>query len=300
MSGPLAAAHEPYSFPTEFIENVHVLPNGNQLLSTIKSAGLLYTIDLGTSVTKAKQFAHFDDTATGLTGIVPLSSYLYAVGGGLHTSFAFERGSVHVYIVSLETGTVVDSIPVPDTATLNGMAAIPRNPGVILGADSIDGRIFSINTLTKEVKEVLRDSALVPGEVKPGVPPIGNNGLRVRDNYVYFTNSALGTFSRFPIDEDGNKTGDFEVLARSPAPNHIYDDFAFDDNENAYVAVHPSSINKITPDGVRTTLSLDPSVALKEPTSVAVAPDGKSMYVVTGGLFYTNPRQGGQVVQIHL
>lgn len=49
-----------------------------------------------------KQVADFEDNITGFSGIVPLGGGHVAVCGGPHTSFAFERGSMHVFIVSLD------------------------------------------------------------------------------------------------------------------------------------------------------------------------------------------------------
>ncbi|KAI1809289.1 hypothetical protein GGS20DRAFT_580825 [Poronia punctata] len=256
------AIQQIFNFPTVFIENIHVLPTGNLLLTTMEPPNLLYILDPNSPNPETKPAARFNSTVTGLTGIVPLDGDL---------------GSFHVYIVSLQTGSVVNSIPVPDTATLNGMAALPRNPHIILGADSIDKRIFTIDT----------HAALAPSIGVLGIPPIGINGLRIREEFLYFTNSNQGTFSRFRIDDHGNKICGIEILAR----------------RNVYIAVYPSSVVKVTPEGMQERiagLEAESSLVLKEPTSIALARDGKSFYVVTGGLFYADPREGGQVVQIHL
>lgn len=292
-----------YSFPTEFVENLYVLPNGHLLLSTMESSDLLYTLDPTEVQPHARPVASFDSNTTALTGIVPLDCDLYAVSGGFHTSYAFEKGSMNLYIVSLEKGTVVDSIPVPDTATMNGLAAVPHNPHILLSADSIGGRIISIDTHTRKVCVVFEDALLGPSDRNGslGLPPIGINGLRTRGDFLYFTNSTQRTFVRVRIDQNGNKAGDFEILARSLAPNQIYDDFTFDSDGNAYVAVHSSSVVKITPDGIQTTIAGGEGDPLfKEPTSTAMANDGKSIYVVTGGMFSANPPEGGQVIQIQI
>lgn len=104
---------------------------------------------------------------------------------------------MHIYIVLLQMGTFVDSIPVPNSAALNGMAVIPRNPGVVLGADLIEGRMFSINILTGETKEVLKRCRACTCRRESGRPSIGTNGLRVIDDFVYFTSPNRVTF--FPI-----------------------------------------------------------------------------------------------------
>jgi sugar lactone lactonase YvrE len=288
------------SVASAFIENVHPLPSGDLLLSTIRSPGLLYTLDPTAAEPEPRQVTSFGDRITGLTGIVALSHDLFAVAGGLHTYFAFERGSMQLFIVSLEKRAIVDTIPVPDTATLNGMAALPFHPHIVLGADSIDGRIFSIDTHTRHVDIFLQHDALKPyNSNSSGLPPIGINGLRARGDHIYFTNSDQGTFSRIRVDGHGCPAGDVEVLARSPRATLIYDDFTFDAEGNAYVTVHRSSVVKITPDSTQTIIARgegDPF--LKDPTSAALANDGNSIYVVTGGDPRGSPPKGGQVVQI--
>ncbi|KAK8091029.1 hypothetical protein PG994_000534 [Apiospora phragmitis] len=289
MCGPASIVKPIFSFQSEFVENLHTRANGNLLLSTMESpTGLLYTLDPKSANPQARLVTTFDSKVTALTGISPLpgrpGEELYAVSGGLHTSFAFERGSMAVHIVSVTEGKVIDSIPVLDTATMNGMAALPRHPHILLSADSIDGRILSIDTRKREAGVLLQDDMLGFGtyhNTSSPVPPIGINGIRMRGDYIYFTNSNQGTFVRVRINEHGRRTGDFEVLARSPDATHIYDDFAFDGAGNAYIATHSSSVFKVTPRGVQTVLVGDGSEyahLLTEPTSATLALDGKSIY----------------------
>ncbi|KAJ4387597.1 hypothetical protein N0V93_008193 [Gnomoniopsis smithogilvyi] len=297
-----AVATQIFAFASFFIENLHVLPNGKILLITLNSPGLLYSLDPNaenpeSSVTQIANLPDFHNI-NGVTGIAPLGDGLIAITGGIHTSYAFQDGSMHLYIVSLMENTVIENIAVPGTSSLNGLAAL--NAHTLLSADSIGGRIIRIDTLTKAVSVVVESEILAPGS--SGLA-IGINGLKVHGNFVYFTNSNLGIFGRLPIDEEGNQVGAIEVLARSTSASDIYDDFTFDSAGNAYVAVHSSSVFKITPEGVQTLLVGDAqnsSSMLTEPTSVAMANDGTSIYVSTGGGFAATPRTGGQVVQIKL
>lgn len=301
-------AKQIFAFASYFVENLHVLPNGQLLLSTLDSSGLLYVVDPSSPEPQAAQVANLPslDNITGITGIAPLvgtSDGLYAVTGGVHTSFAFEEGSLHLYVVSLLTNSVVDSIPIPDASTLNGLAALPENPHILLSADSIGGRVLRIDTLTRNVSVAVESAALAPGD-DTGYD-IGINGLKVAGNFIYFTNSNLGTFGRLPIDEVGNQVGEIEILATSPSSDDIYDDFTFDAAGNAYVAVHSHSVYKVSPDGTQTCFAGDcggstNSSLLNEPTSVALANDGQSIFVSTGGAFAATPVTGGQVVQIWL
>jgi hypothetical protein len=290
-----AQANEIFQFPeTTFVENILVLPNGHLLLSTFASGDLLM-LDPTASTPVPQKVVTLGD-ATGLTGIAPLGNDLYAVSGGLYLNFKFGEGSMHLYVVSLDSetgqGTVVDSIPVPDTMMMNGLTALPRRPGTALSADSIRGRILRIDTVTKKVDVAIEDPELGLGS-NPLVP-LGVNGIRTRDAYLYFANSVLGTFGRIPIDDEGNKTGDVEIIARlegETGMHNAYDDFTLDRQGNAYVTLHSAWVVKITSDGAQSRIAGEgiTSQPFKDPTSAGLSNDGKSIYVSTGG---------GQVIQV--
>lgn len=295
-----------FQFPNRtFIENLHVLPDGHILFSTLVS-GDLYILDPKSPKPSPVIIASLA-SSTGLTAIVSLGQGRYAISGGIHSSFSFVRGSMQVYVVSMEASNpagaeVTDVIPVPDTSMMNGMVALPTHPHILLSADSIDGRIFRVNTDTKEVSVAFADPALAPGD-NPGVP-FGANGLKLRDKFLYFTNSALGTYSRVSIDDDGNKIGNVEVLATLGSVANIsnaYDDFDFDEQGNVYIAVHSTSVNKVTPSGEQFLFAGGSnSTTFKEPTSVALAKDGKSIYVTTGGTAVGTTTYGGQIINVKL
>ncbi|GAW20839.1 hypothetical protein ANO14919_103510 [Xylariales sp. No.14919] len=288
-----------------FIENLHVLPNGHILFSTLTS-GDLYILDPQSPKPSPVIVASLAGS-TGLTGIAPLSQGLYAISGGVHSSFSFVRGSMQLYILSMEGSTpagadVIDAIPVPDTSMMNGMVGLPNRPHTILSADSIDGRILRVDTETKEVSVAFADPALAPGN--KSTAPFGANGLKLRDGYLYFTNSGLATYARVRIDDDGNKTGNVEVLATLESVADVpsaYDDFDFDEQGNAYITVHSKSINKVTPDGEQSLFAGGSnSTTFREPTAVATSKDGKSIYVSTGGTVIGNTTYGGQIIHIKI
>ncbi|KAI6091830.1 hypothetical protein F4821DRAFT_280167 [Hypoxylon rubiginosum] len=289
-----------FEFKNTFIENLHMLPDGRILLTTFGS-GDLWALNPKASPATIRKVATLPGS-TGLSGIASLGHGRYAVSGGEHSSFNFVNGSMRVYVVSMaaedQEGKVADSIPVADTSMMNGMVSLHNRPYVVLCADSIGGRILRIDTHTRKASVAFADAALGPGSNT--TVSLGANGLKVRGDYLYFTNSAQGTFARFPIDDYGRNTGPVEVIARLDNPASItyaYDDFAFDWKGNAYVALHSSAINKITSDGIQTTFAGGSTSSIfKEPTSVALANDGESIYVSTGG----NETYGGQVIQVDI
>ncbi|KAI1120281.1 hypothetical protein F5Y10DRAFT_290032 [Nemania abortiva] len=264
-----------YQFPNRtFIENLYVLPNGHILFSTLVS-GDLYILNPQSLQPHPNIVASLNGS-TGLTGIVSLGHGLYAISGGIHSSFSFVKDSMNLDPAGAE---VIGIIPVPDTNMMNGMAALPNRPQTILSVDSIGGRVFRVDTKTREVDVAFADPALAPGD-SPAIP-FGANGLKIKDGYLYFTNSALGTFARVSIDDDGNKTGSVEVLTNlgsAASISNAYDAFDFDEDGNVYIAAHSTSIFKVTPNGEQSLFAVgNNSTVFKEPTSVARANDGKSI-----------------------
>lgn len=294
-----------FHFPPEkaAIENIHTRPNGHLLFTTLHS-GDLFTLDPSV-VSPQPQLVASLPGATGLCGIatVDAKANIYAIGGGEHISFGFTPGTVATWVVQYgETGTgvILDRIPVD--AVLNGMVSLPWKPHIVLGVDSSGGRVMRINTQTRHVDVAIQDLSLAPGATFK----LGVNGARIRDNFLYFTNSGQGTFARVPIDLEGNKVGDVEVIATLPKlpalPNNAYDDFLFDDAGNAYVALHSSSVARITPKGDQTVFLHEPgySPGLIEPTSAALSLDRQTLYVCTAGTTVGATRYGGQIFQVKL
>lgn len=294
-----------FEFSSHFIENIHTRLNGHLLLSSL-SSGDLFTLDPTSPSPSAKSLVNCPGS-TGLSGIATIGPNLYTVSGGVHGYFKFD--DMKVYVISLpsdsDSGVLLDTISVPNATGLNGMAALPKAQGVVLTADSHGSCIYRINTTTRVVDIAIEDPLLGHG---PSFK-IGINGLKVVDDYLYFTNSGQGFFARVKINEDGSKAGDIEIVARipgaEPAMGHAYDDFTLDAAGNAYVSLHGNEIVKITPDGVQTTLAGGgDSTVFKNPTSATTALDGKSIYVGTAGMT-VDPATGeitsnGQVIHVFI
>ncbi|CAG8984082.1 hypothetical protein HYALB_00003024 [Hymenoscyphus albidus] len=286
---------EIYAFPqATFIENIHVRSNGSLLLSTLNT-GKLYSLDPN-AAKPAPVVVAILPGSTGLTGIATIEPNLYAISGGLHSEFIFANDSMAIYVVSLpptiastnpnagndQVAIIVDQIPVNKTLMMNGLTSLPQKPHILLSADSIGGRILRINTQTRAVDVSFSDAALGPGG--PTTVPLGANGLHTSSSgdYLYFSNSGQGTFARVKINAEGDKEGPIEIIARLAGEISLlnaYDDFALDAAGNAYVSVHSTSLQKITPAGVQTTVATQ----LKDPTAAAMSGHGEYVYISTGG-----------------
>ena len=207
---PSPAITQIFEFTSHFIENIHLRPNAHLLLSSL-SSGDLFTLNPTSTSPTAKPVVTCPGS-TGLSGIATIGPDLFAVSGGIHSHFRFD--DMAVYVISLPSnsdfGVLLDSISVPGVTGLNGMAALPAMPRVVLCADSHDSCIYRINTLTRVVDIAFSDPLLGHGPTFK----VGINGLKIFNGYAYFTNSGQGTFARVKINDDGTKAGEVEIIAR--------------------------------------------------------------------------------------
>lgn len=284
-----------YQSNADWIENQYVLPRGHILLSTLQS-GSVFILDPNARVPRPQRLVTLGGS-TQVLGITSLGSGLYAAIGGNQKSVGFEILNPAVYVFKLD-GTLVKSLPGPASGSfLNGLTSLPNKPHIALSTDSIGGKIYRFNTMTNQVTVAVSDPALDPAKDPKAELPLGANGIKIRGDYLFFTNTYKGTFARFKINAYGSKVGRVEVLAQLPLPtgfkNH-FDDFAFDHEGNAYIAQAYQTILKVTPRGAKSVVpgTGEPDSKTRNPTSVGFAKDGKSIFVTTGtstdaaGTFY--------------
>ncbi|GAP90968.1 putative calcium-dependent phosphotriesterase [Rosellinia necatrix] len=293
-----------FTYPTS-VQNLFPLPNGCLLLSTSANSDLHY-IDPEAIYPSAQNVVTLPGTVA-LAGFAALGDGLYAVNGGTPPPSS-SSGSMQLSVIRVSAKgddvnvTVDHTVAVPGTSSMEGMAALPAHPRTILSADAIQGRILRVDTASRAVSVAFAHDALKPGD--NGNPTArGIKGLKIRGSYLYFTNSAQRTFGRFPIDANGTNTGGVEILASlndTPTDGASYGDFSFDSQGNAFVAVHPSSIHKITPAGAQTVFAGGVNSTFLEPTSAVVSNNGKSIYVSTAGKYTGYPISGGQVLKVQV
>ncbi|KAG4029106.1 hypothetical protein MFRU_017g00430 [Monilinia fructicola] len=300
-----------YQFPEPVhIENIHTRENGQLLLSTFAN-GTLFTLDptaANASISPVVTLSH--EPGYALTGIASLGHNQYAISGGMHPSsdpsFSFQNGSMAIHVISIPddahagAGVILATIPIanPHEQLLNGMAALPATPWIVLSAESLCGCIYRIDTRTLDYRIIFASAAFA--SANPAMP-LGINGLQIRGRHLYFTNSGQGIFGRVEIDRGGYSVGGVEVVARwrntLGREEEFYDDFTLDRRGNAYVALHPHSVVRIAPDGGQmVVVGGGNSTFLLEPTALSTSGDGKSVYLVTGGAKMGS--KGGQVIQI--
>lgn len=280
-----------YKSNDTFYENQFVTPNGKILISTLTS-NKIYMINPKDSNPTLQVVTTLSagGRATGIASVQPggdgSMGGTYAVVSGFENGWVLDGPVLNVFSLN---GNVQYTIQGPTEPTLlNGLIDLPTYPGILLSADSVGGRIIRWNVHTQSFDVAVDDAALDGDYSNPANPlPLGVNGIKIRGQYLYFTNTFKGTFGRFPIDNHGNKVGPVEIIVQLPGPTgfaNAFDDFVFDRAGNAYITQHATSVIKVTPAGVVTTIAGTGgfTTPIMTPTSVGLSSNEKYLYVTTG------------------
>jgi hypothetical protein len=283
------------------IENSHLRPNGNLLLSTFSNASL-FEINPSASNPQAKLVDELPG-ATALCGIASIGYDKFAVIGGIRGNYSYTNETVYIVDYSKNTAEPAISIAasLPNAIMLNGADSLSTYPEIVLTGDARQGYIFRVNTTSGDSEIAIQDEALAPPS--NASVPIGVNGLKVFDGYVYYTNTARNTFGRVPITEAGLQNGDVEVISQLDPGAYAYDwdDFILDAAGSAYVAQPPSAIGRILPDGENGIfIGGGNNTTIFNPTSLSLTKDGKTAYVTTRGGIIGDYEYSGAVIEMKL
>ncbi|KAL6856314.1 quino protein amine dehydrogenase beta chain-like protein [Trichoderma novae-zelandiae] len=281
------------------IENIAVRSNGN-LLVTLTDRPELYEVNPFTP--QNAKLIHRFPGYFGLLGIAEVSPDVFTLNAG---NFSVETGpapgSWAIWQVAFhrDQPAVSKVVDIPEALLLNGMTTLETTPNTVLSADSTLGVIYSVNTHTKSYKVVLEDDSFKPAA--GAELPIGVNGIRYRDHYVYYTNSFKAFLGRVPVDNSGYATGSYETIATGI----VGDDFALTP-EAAYIAGNPTNVvtkvNLSTGESEVIAGNLNSSLVAGD-TSVAFGrtrKDRNVLYVVTVGGPVNGFTEGGKIVALNI
>lgn len=245
------------SVPT-WLENIAVRSNGDLLVTQFAPAPVLYTVRNPSSPNAALKDIHQFKTITNILGIAESCPDTFVVVGGNATANATGyAGTFSAWEVkfSKDAATVHKIVDIPESMFLNGVVALPDAPNIVLIADSQFGLLFRLDT-EKATYEVIADRP----EFKPHperfnkTVGFGINGVKIRDEFLYFSNTNLVNIYRVPITKDGYlaKKGKapVELYADLNAVTTFIDDFEIGpdgtvwvvtNDDNSLVAVTPRS-----------------------------------------------------------
>jgi hypothetical protein len=305
-----------YQFPNgTWLENLAIRPTG-QILVTVLTAPELWQVTPGynssqhvldTNSSKplgsATLVSRIPDV-TGLLGIVEMQQLdvFYAIAGNFSlANLTSTNGSYSIWKIDMRRPSAVVSklTDIPEGVSLNGMAALNKSQGLLVVGDAGAGVVYTLNVQTGNYSKTIDDPTMKPNSSFP----LGINGIKVYDGYLYYTSEAQELYNRIPINTtSGIATGPAETIAT----NIFGDDFSLDQAGDAYIGENIRDVVvKITPGGnVSVVAGSLNSTLVAGATSTAfgrTSGNESVLYVTTsGGLGSPVGEEGGKVVAIYL
>ncbi|POS70228.1 hypothetical protein DHEL01_v211377 [Diaporthe helianthi] len=311
-----------YQFPNNtYVENLAVRPNG-QILVNLLTSPQVWLID--PELPNRAVLVHEFPSVLGLSAIVEYQPDVFAIAGGnvsLGTGEAFvgswsiwslDLGGVNISSnesVSAEPPAVSKIAHVPSATFLDGMAFLPGpEKQLLIVGDVRTGTVYSVDIATGGYAVVINNTFTAPAP-DYAFGPSATNGIQIHNNTMYFANIGQKTLNRVRFNaSDGSPVCEFETIAHTLTELDQWDDFALDDQDNAWMAAGgANTIQKInTHTGDVTIVAGDVnSTAIAEPTSAKFGRrecDATVLYVTTAGGLATpvngDMTIGGQLVAV--
>lgn len=302
--------HVIHQFPNPtWLENLAFRPDNTILTTSPFPSASVYLVNPSDG---SSALVHTFPSVLALTGITELGRDIYYVAGGnfslksltsVNESFAIFEIDMRSFNGKTGTGAQVKKIvDIPSALFLNGVTTLSRRDRTMLVADSALGVVFKVD-VAAGTYNVAIDIPEMKALAGSGLQ-IGVNGIKVRDGWLYFSNSGQQSLNRVKIYRNGTVHGTVEVLATGLG---LLDDFTIDGKGRVWITLNsgnqlgvlvPGSGNVVTAVGAKDQLTL------AGPTSCTFGRRGldEVLFVATsGGL--ANPingtlTEGGKIVAV--
>lgn len=212
-----------------WMENLAIRPNGKILATALSSPELVQVDNLGIEPVKV---VHTFANAASCSGITELGQdVFYVVAGTFNISTLIPvPGSWSVYRVDAnpEPAEVSLVASFPSSILLNGITVLNKDKKWLLISDSVAGVVYRLEADTGKVVKVLED----PLMKSDSSSSLGINGIKIKANNLYFTNTNKNILARVLIKDDGTSTESATAVANIDFP----DDFIFNGAQDVVVA----------------------------------------------------------------
>ena len=223
------------------VENLAVRRNG-LILTTSSNSPTVFQVNPFQSV-RPSLVAEIPGII-GTFGIAELYTDIFYVAAGnvSNTTFAGVQGSWGLWEIDLteyspsnsSSAKITKAADLPGAQLLNGVAVLSKSQGEVLVSDSDLGLVWKVDTRTGTVTTAIQDP-LMAKSPNPDVLPFGINGIKIRDGFLYWSNTGLQLIARVPINRDGSAAGSSTTVASGIIS---VDDFEFDIFGNVFVAAN--------------------------------------------------------------
>lgn len=233
-----------FSDPT-WLENLAIRANG-EILTTRLDTPILYQVNhltgdpVEVATWNGSEYAGALGIAEAGTDIfyVILAAFFdqatFVKTSGVNSIFKVDMSTFSLDSEGLveSNATVTHLTDIPPADFLNGMATLDDSH--IYVGDVYSGVIYLVDVDTGAYQVAVNDTLAkfsVDGEAAS--TNLGSNGLKFRDGYLYWTNTARGFLARIAIGTDGLPTDVGEIVATNLAKA---DDFQFRSTGEVFVA----------------------------------------------------------------
>jgi hypothetical protein len=230
-----------FSFPS-WCENLAVQANGKLLISRLDTpeviqvdpTGVLAPITIATW--NASEYMGCLGISETVRGVFYVITSAFVNG-----SFVKTNGVNSIWEINMNTFSVDENGVVASNATisklvdiegadfLNGMTTLDESH--VLVGDVYNGWVYEVNTLTEAYNIAINDPLMKFGA--NASTNLGVNGIKIRDSYLYWTNTAVGSLNRVKINAEAEPVGESEVVTAN-VPK--VDDFIFKSDGTAFIA----------------------------------------------------------------
>lgn len=186
-----------------------------------------------------------------MTGIVQLQKDVFAVsvgnytidGGPVNGTWNIWLLDIHSYVSPSYDSSKVTAVLVgsaKQATIIDGLAIVNASRGLITGTDFQQGTIWLTDIALNRTTALITSADLGPnaGGATGPLGRAGVNGLKFRDNRLYFTTTSSGNYGYVPVNtQTGRATGGINTIFDY---SFRLDDFNFAASGNVYLTTFDS------------------------------------------------------------
>ncbi|KAK9774092.1 putative SMP-30/Gluconolactonase/LRE-like region domain-containing protein [Seiridium cardinale] len=274
-----------------WLETILARQNGELLVTMLWPNSSIFSLQNPSSPSPEWNLVHTFDGENGVLGIVETKPDIFVVAAGQFTAMGtWVAGTGALWEISLaksDAPSVRKITDIPESVFLNGVEAVPGCAhDAVLIADSSLGAVWRVDTNTGNYSIVLEVPEMLP--IANATEQFGVNGLKVRDGYLYWSNSNYHTIYRVKFDSHGYPVAGAPVETVAVLDSVFIDDFVFDKTGTLWAATNLDNlVVALRPDGSSETVAgAATQLTVAGDTSVTFGTtksDSHILYVVTTG-----------------